>query len=198
MAEEEEKSGSIPWLPLVTFVAVSSGIVLFFQQLTSSRPGGGDPRLTDNTFEEETIDARLWQDPIEVTTAELENQSGGKAHSVGDIQKLAIRKWFNRRRIAPIKAEGIYPLEEELDFAGQVNHVLILAAMIPGGPYVEDVERRLRSRRAVVEALGTAGYDPEKDHEIGYFCVPWIPLQADVASGVRMLESDRDQDEGGP
>ena len=38
----------------------------------------------------------------------------------------------------------------------------VLAVMIPGGPYVEDVERRLRSRRAVIEGLETTGYGPRK------------------------------------
>jgi hypothetical protein len=70
MADNEEKSASIPWLPLITFIAVSSGVLLYFQQLTSSRPGGGDPTLADKTFDDRTIDARLWQDPVAVTIAD--------------------------------------------------------------------------------------------------------------------------------
>ena len=71
----------------------------------------------------------------------------------------------------------------------------ILAVMIPGGPYVEDVERRLRSRRAVIEGLGVAGYHPEKEHAIGYFYVPWRPLEPNIGSSISKLEQDRNDDE---
>ena len=89
----------------------------------------------------------------------------------------------------------IYPLDDELRLEEQAKQVQILAVMIPGGPYVEDVERRLRSRRAVIEALGMAGYNPEKDDEIGYFYVPWQPLEPNVGGCVRMLEKKRIEDE---
>lgn len=195
MAEDEEKSASIPWLPIVTLAAVSSGVLLLFQQLTSSRPGGGDPSLADNTFETQSIDARLWQDPLGVTTEDRQKQLSIKAHSVDEFRKLMAAKWFPKRSIGPVREDAVYPVEEELRYLQQLNRVLILAVMMPSGPYVEDVERRLRSRRAVIEGLGTAGYDPEKDHEIGYFLVPWVPLQSDITSCVRSLQQHRDEDE---
>ena len=80
-------------------------------------------------------------------------------------------------------------------FEEHIEQVRILAVMIPGGPYVEDVERRIRSRRAVVEGLGVAGYAPEREHEIGYFCVPWHPLEPTIANAVRALEENRRNDE---
>ena len=196
MAEQEEKSASIPWLPLITLIGAGSGVLfLSFQQLTSSRPGGGDPRLEGNTFDEETIDARLWQDPLGVAVADGENQKSNEAHSVGKFQKLLIKKWFTKPATGPLRRSTIYPLEEESRFAGQAGNVRILAVMIPGGPYVEDVERRLRSRRAVIEGLGTSAYAPEKDHEIGYFSVPWQPLEPNVVACVRTLEKNRNEDE---
>ena len=72
MAEKEEKSASFPWLPLITLIGVGSGVLLFFPQLTSSRPGGGDPQLTGNTFDYQAIEARLWQDPLGVAIADQE------------------------------------------------------------------------------------------------------------------------------
>jgi hypothetical protein len=196
MAEQEEKSASIPWLPLITLIGVGSGVLFFsFQQLISSRPGGGDPRLAGNTFDEETIDARLWQDPLGVAIADGEKQRNSEVHSVRQFQKLLIKKWFTKSATGPLRRSMIYPLEEESRFAGQAEHVQILAVMIPGGPYVEDVERRLRSRRAVIEGLGTSAYAPEKDHEIGYFSVPWQPLEPNVVACVRTLEKNRNEDE---
>jgi hypothetical protein len=63
---------------------------------------------------------------------------------------------------------------------------------------VENVERRLRDRRAVIEGLALANYDPENDHEIGYFYVPWEPLQPNVVDCVLTLQRNRDEDENRP
>jgi hypothetical protein len=207
MAEKEENSASIPWLPLITLIAAGSGVLLFFPQLISSRPGGGDSRLAGNTFDYQSIDARLWQDPLGVAISDREKnerrseeakQKSSAAHSVVQFQKLLITKCFAKSANYPIVQSAIYPLDDELRFEDQASHVLVLAVMIPGGPYVEDVERRLRSRRAVIEALGMADYNPEKDHEIGYFYVPWRPLEPNVATCVRMLEQSRIEDESSP
>jgi hypothetical protein len=197
VAENEERSPSIPWLPLITLIMVGSGVLLSFQQLTSSRPGGGDARLAATTFGDQTINARLWQDPLGVATADAGwSRNDSKAHTIGQFQSIFIVKCFG-----PLP---IYPLKEDFLFAEQkkqvqilATQVQILAVMIPGGPYVEDVERRLRSRRAVIEGLATAHYDPENDHEIGYFCVPWRPLNPNVADCVSTLEKNRDKDEAG-
>jgi hypothetical protein len=103
MAQNEEKSASVPWLPLITLISAGSGLLLFFPQLTSSRPGGGDSRLARNTYDHQTIDARLWQDPLGVATSDREkNEKRGKeakqknsaAHSVAEFQKVLIRKCF--------------------------------------------------------------------------------------------------------
>lgn len=197
MADNEEKS-SIPWLPLITFIAVSSGVLLYFQQLTSSRPGGGDPTLADKTFDSQTIDARLWQDPVAVTIgdSEVTNAKGTKRrdegrHRVDEFRSVFLRQWFgdtdklNQALVAADPDSVGYHLER----------LLVLGVMIPGGPYVEDVERRLRSRRAVIEALGSGWrkqtYNPEKDHEIGYFCIPWLRAEPTSESAVKVLQENR-------
>lgn len=191
MPEKEENSASIPWLLLITVIGLSSGAFLYFSQLTSSRPGGGDPRLASNTFDDQTVDARLWQDPLGVIVADLEkDQKKVVEHSVKHFQELVTKKCFTKSEVAPLST--ICPLKEEFRYARQFQ---ILAVMIPGGPYVEDVERRVRSRRAVVEGLGIAGYQPEKDDEIGYFCMPWLPLEPNVATCVPALEKNRSNDE---
>jgi hypothetical protein len=207
MAEKEEKSASIPWLPLITLIGAGSGVLLFFPQLISSRPGGGDSRLAGNTFDYQTIDARLWQDPLGVAITDLERnekrseeakQKTSEAHSVVEFQNLLIKKCFAESANCPLVQSAIYPLDDKLRFQEQASQLLVLAVMIPGGPYVEDVERRLRSRRAVIEALGIADYNPEKDHEIGYCYVPWEPLAPNAATCVRMLQQNRTEDESGP
>jgi hypothetical protein len=85
MPENEEKATSIPWLPLITLIGVGSGVLLFFPQLTSSRPRGGDPQLGGSTFNSQTIDARLWQDPLGVAAADQEvNEKLSPGKGAGD------------------------------------------------------------------------------------------------------------------
>jgi hypothetical protein len=192
VAEKEERP-SFPWVPVIILILVGSGVVLTFQQLTSSRPAGGDTRLATNTFEGQNIDARLWQDPFGVTAADWKrNKNSLEEHSIGSFQNIVIDKCF-----APM-----CPPREELSSAEQreqaeilAKQVRILAVMIPGGPYVEDVERRLRSRRAVIEGLAIARCDPEEYKKIGYFWVPWQPIQPSVAACVSTLKKYRDGDE---
>lgn len=44
----------------------------------------------------------------------------------------------------------------------------ILAVMVPGGPYAENRETRIRSRYAVITGLSNAGYIPKDAEHIGY------------------------------
>ena len=176
MAENEEKAATIPWLPLITLIGVGSGVLLFFPQLTSSRPRGGDPQLGGSTFNSQTIDARLWQDPLGVAAADQEGNeklSPGKgagdarAHSVGQFQNLLLKKCFAESANYPLIQSAVYPLGEELRFGQQANQLQIIAVMIPGGPYVEDVERQreehdlgCRHRRGVAHPVDARSRSP--------------------------------------
>jgi hypothetical protein len=189
MSENEEQSGNFPWLPLITLIAVGSGVFLLSPQITSSRPGGGDPKLVD-TFDDQAINARLWQDPLGVVMGQQETDkpktTRNIAHSIERFRELLIQKCFS-----PL---ALSPLTRERQFAERMQRFQsfeICAVMIPGGPYVEDVERRIRARRAVLEGLSQAGYGPERDHELGYICLPWRPLAQNAAESISMLEYDR-------
>jgi hypothetical protein len=204
MAEKQEPSAGIPWLPLITLIGVGTGVLLFFPQLTSSRPGGGDRHLSETKFDEQTINARLWQDPLGVANADAEKHEKlrdsndkyhSELHSVTNFQELLVHKCFAESANIPLVHSAIYPLEEKLRFEKQEPKLQILAVMIPGGPYIEDVERRLRARLAVIEGLQMAHYVPEKADEIGYFYVPWQPLASTVVDSVRALETNRMKDE---
>jgi hypothetical protein len=186
MAEKEAITGDFPWLPLIGLIVVGGGVLLLMPQITSSRPGGGNPRLAAS-FEPQAINARLWQDPFGVVVADQERDkekpTNGQAHSIEILQKLLVAKCFTTSATRPLSREQV--------FVESAERFQICAVMIPGGPYVEDVERRLRARRAVIEGLGEAGYGPEKDHELSYICLPWQPLAENAAASVLMLEKER-------
>ncbi len=194
MAEKEEISGGFPWLPLVTLLTVGSGVILLLPQITSSRPGGGDPKLVQ-TFDPQAINARLWQDPLGVVIADQGTNVATELklpneHSIDHFQDLLIEKCIPKPPFFPLTRERL--IKENAERGRESTERLqICAVMIPGGPYVEDVERRIRARRAVIEALGEAHYRPEQDHELGYVCLPWQPLVQNVTAAVSRLERNR-------
>jgi hypothetical protein len=52
---EEEKTGILSWLPVIVAISVSNGLILSFQQLICSRPGGGDSKLVGRTLDDQTV-----------------------------------------------------------------------------------------------------------------------------------------------
>ena len=94
------------------------------------------------------VDARLWQDPleaIEVRHQELGTPYGRKTHHFELVREKLSR--------------AVNPL--------------ILAVMVNGSGYAEKIERRLRDRVAVENALDRAGYSPEDAEHLGSFTIPW-------------------------
>ena len=93
------------------------------------------------------IEARLWQDPFEVVSRhqrEEEDPGSSATRSIGALK-------------GDIRGEDL----------------LILIAIATGRPYADDHESRLRSRYAILSALGRAGYEPRNPEGIG--CVKVIP-----------------------
>ena len=60
------------------------------------------------------------------------------------------------------------------------GQLMVLFVMVPGGPYHEEGEQRLRTRYAVLSALDLAGYYPSDDRHISYtrVKVPLAPAKA--------------------
>jgi hypothetical protein len=56
------------------------------------------------------------------------------------------------------------------------HQILLLAVMIDAGPYIEQGESRLRSRRAVLEGLSQSGFAPKDSEHIGFVSTDW-PLE---------------------
>ena len=61
--------------------------------------------------------------------------------------------------------------------------LILLPVMLPGGPYSEDQESRIRSRFAIVSALGEQGYVPEDPEHIGSVMLQWPTSQ-----GIKQLQ----------
>lgn len=137
-------------------MAVAGGISAFFQPIVSSRPQKGSP--TVEIKGEQDIDARLWQDPLRVALEHFE-----KSYATNPAYESSVRA----TRLAGVQSEIV---QERVDPTKQ--RLLILPVMIPGGPYAEDNEGRLRTREAVVSGLAVSGYVPDSGEHIGYLVLP--------------------------
>lgn len=107
---------------------------------------------------DQTMDSRLWEDPF----------AAAERHDISVVSTrhtLAVMGGQVARRLADAN-----------------DSVCVLAVMVDGDPYAEDAESRLRSRRAVVAALGLEGYAPADAHHVGFFEVPWQPGATLVAT----------------
>jgi hypothetical protein len=55
--------------------------------------------------------------------------------------------------------------------AEKASETIVMPVLVPGKPYVEDVETRLRARQAMIHALAISSFFPAKNSELG-FVVP--------------------------
>jgi hypothetical protein len=177
MAEQNKKAtGGVPLANITVLLAMLGGAALYrFLPLTSPRPVVEPARGTLG-WGGQDVDARLWQDPLEVSRKHREDVARGLAAKDGDGP-------------AEIEAHGLKPVRSLLhgkttqtpgDGTGSDDATppKILGVMVPGGAYEEHVERRLRTRHAVVEGLSALGFTPDDYLHIGYFETKW-PIKHD-------------------
>src|ERR1041385_8280280 len=135
---------------LLVLLTVAGSVWLVSNKLTSDRPV--PPAAGARGFVgEQTLEARLWEDPFKT-----EDQGTGHGKGAQTATNLDTLIEQIRERIEP------------------TNRVLILPVMLSGGQYSEDQESRIRSRFAIVSALGRSGYAPEDAEHIGALRIPWL------------------------
>ena len=144
MANLQGSNSGLPFAGMVLLVAMVSAIFVVQPPLTSSRPDSLDVGHDPHTGIED-VPARLWQDPLAVV-----------------------------RRHADVEKEHDRDNHKELIKSSADEVLTIMLVMVNGGPYVENAERRMRSRYAVLSGLQIAGYFPTSADHVGYVEVPII------------------------
>ena len=138
---------------LLAVVTVASGVWIFTHKLSSNRPLPSSDSA-QAFLGDQKLEARLWEDPLKGT---------GREDDTVDITVREIADRIRSRRESP---EG-----------GSRDAVLLLPVLLAGGRYSEDQESRIRSRYAIVSALGQAGYAPMDAEHIGSVRIPWLTQQ---------------------
>ena len=153
-------------------MAIAAGFLIYQSPLQSSRPGPTDSRH-QRALDEHQVDARLWQDPLAAAEAHARAES-----SQGRTFEFRVERGALKASEQGSEKDDHHPVARLTDDIARVvqkprGHVTVLLVMVPGGPYVEGTESRLRTRYAVVSALGVACFVPEDPEHIGY--INWIP-----------------------
>jgi hypothetical protein len=169
MANSQKKGPSS--VPILVILAIIAGAVYISRSpLESSRPEA-PVGLRHPVPEREKIDARLWQDPLEVALdhekamhEEMKTEDGNscpKCTSMHDVNQV-------RERISYL----IDINKKDPNDPNTIVHVLL--TMVRGGIFAEDYERRLRNRYAILTGLHSSGSAPEDTEHIQYFRMSWI------------------------
>ncbi len=137
---------------------VAGGLFLASRKLTSDRPSNPADTPTAGMGWQE-VEARLWEDPMSAA------------------EKLPPGEHKQR------KEAGLGPVYRVIEDAAKqpTNSVLVLGVMLPGEPYAEDKEKRIRLRYSVVSALGVCGFKPEDSSHLGIAISPW-PDRGELAA----------------
>ena len=163
MADEQTRKFELPWGTLLPVLAALGGVISQIKPLVSTRPAVPGEKAIGVTAEQD-VDARLWQDPIAVAQKQLEaeiktgrlSEPNSARHDISALANL---------------------LSERARIFNQKDQVLLLAVMLEAGPYSEQGESRLRTRRAVLEGLSESGFLPIDSEHIGFVTTSWPPIE---------------------
>lgn len=119
---------------------------------------------------EQDVIARLWEDPLQAIHADVAKISAKSEKGDRDAVKA--------KHSAGVLAASI---EARADPEGPMTTLKLLVVPIPGTPFPDDRETRLRMRYAVQSALAQEKYLPEDGSRLGYFS--FSPASNSATSG---------------
>jgi len=135
---------------VVTLAVALAGVLLVKEPLRSSRPVGTGLDVNQTTGEE-SVRARLWEDPM----AAVQRGLRGTRPSAAVPSKPG-------QSVEPSLAQRLKPLRQAIeDRVKKHERITVLLVTLSGDPYTESTESRLRDRYAVGTVLGVACYVPE-------------------------------------
>jgi hypothetical protein len=164
MANDEKPGPNLASGSVIFVALVSTGFYFFHREapLVDMRPLA-EARLEEHAGPQE-IEARLWQDPIGAVD-KSRDRSGAR-----DVEQKCLAN-------PSLEAPPCKLPPDKID-----KNTWVLGITVPGAPYPEDVERRRRTRYAVLAGLNRAGFAPEDRRHIGYFVWTQPPAAAPLLS----------------
>ncbi|MDD5169665.1 MAG: hypothetical protein PHN75_12665, partial [Syntrophales bacterium] len=152
MADDKDKSPLVS-ISGVLLVLAAFGATFFIQPFKGERPSV--PEIRESY---EKINARLWQDPFRaILDSPKENTAEPKAAYEFDI--------YNKPKEMPCSKNN--RLSDSITDRNE-NKIIILGVMVPGAPYADDTEMRMRIRYAVLSGLCRLNFTPDDPEHIDF------------------------------
>ena len=142
---------------VVTLAVALVGVLLVKEPLRSSRPVGTGLDVNQTTGEE-SVRARLWEDPVAAVQRGLRGTRPPPAGSSKPGQSVESSL---SQRLAPLR-------QAITDRVKRDERITVLLVTLSGDPYAESTESRIRDRYAVGTALGVACYVPEDEGHLSF------------------------------
>lgn len=142
---------------VVTLAVALAGVLLVKEPLRSSRPVGTGLDVNQTTGEE-SVRARLWEDPVAAVQRGLR---GTRPPAAGSSKPGQSVESSLSQRLAPLR-------QAIADRVKRDERITVLLVTLSGDPYAESTESRIRDRYAVGTALGVACYVPEDEGHLSF------------------------------
>ncbi|QGM99044.1 hypothetical protein [Methylocystis parvus] len=157
---DENKTPGIGSNSAIIVALLATGAIWFSRPapLETARPAPIDKHV-EVRFEDQDVEARLWQDPLEAIARESEKADAGQRKECEGKAEEAMRKSHCRSPLFDARGERVKGSEK----------TLALGVVAPGAPYFEDSETRRRLRYAALSGLLSERFTPNDDQHIGYF-----------------------------
>ncbi len=185
--DTQERTRSILPISAVILIMGVGGYLLYEQPFVSLRP---DPEVSYRRQMPglEDVETRLWEDPFKAVAFERAQGSSGAPQTAGlTVESTGVP---DHHSITALAAEVRRKLDASSARSGTVTgamktrgSLVVMPAMVPGEPYVEQGENRRRIRVAVVSGLAAAGYVPTDGDSIGYVRFTCSPCRKGQNSG---------------
>ena len=168
MADEKkpENSGLTGAVPVTVVLALLANLLYsHLSPYQDERPSNHPLKDQDHYEAAQDVNARLWQDPFAaVKNANEETPKKNLSIKVSDGRTLA---WE-----ASLADESQSHDNNQIykdNFPAPKDVITVIAVTLPGGPYQEAAEDRMRRRYAVLSALANQAATPRDEQHIGYF-----------------------------
>ncbi len=166
MEEKIENKLSLP-IPVILLVAavIAGGVFKYYAPLDSMRPPH-DWRRDERQVGEEKILSRMWQDPFQAVENQVKKPRADKKSADNSAFSNEMSDSKGERNVG----EGAGNLEfKPVREIKLEEKILLLPVLTTAHNYAENIEKRLRSRYAVLSALHVAGYKSDNASHIGVF-----------------------------
>jgi hypothetical protein len=160
-AESQRTRGlRLIWPTIVIAAMAVLGYMLYRPEFESDRPAGGNAALPQPPSARgmKAVFSRLWEDPLQPAAG----ASSAAKTADRDAAPPSVQEVITRLAGIPSQRErdlaNVQRVMKYLASSSQSGKLHVVPVLVPGGPYADDREQRMRTRYAVLSSLGASGY----------------------------------------